>query len=233
MRGRRREGGREGSSPRRHRPQPPHCELCFVAHTHTASLYHERKKLRQRGRGSLRREIAQRGKGCVVIAAQPSRRLGVRRQVRVEGRKKPLCQCRAERDSPPAPSSSLLRHRRVRNRGGSTAPPWVPFCRTRRRRKAENGRRWERRRCKLEELRPVAADAPLPRVPFPARSAAVKPRSASGCRKTVVDVGAGITPPLLLAVSSCSAISAAGERSLVAGKPLPPRLSESFIAAAA
>ncbi|XP_020987267.1 uncharacterized protein LOC110275457 isoform X1 [Arachis duranensis] len=37
----------------------------------------------------------------------------------------------------------------------------------------------------------------------------------------------------LLAVSSRSAVSAAGECSLVAGKPLPSRLSESFIAAAA
>ncbi|QHO24330.1 RING-H2 finger protein [Arachis hypogaea] len=34
----------------------------------------------------------------------------------------------------------------------------------------------------------------------------------------VVDVGAGLAPPLLLAISSCSAISAAGERSLVTGK---------------
>ncbi|QHN91592.1 uncharacterized protein DS421_17g576210 [Arachis hypogaea] len=52
----------------------------------------------------------------------------------------------------------------------------------------------------------------------------MKPRSASGCRKTVMDVGAGLAPPLLLAVSSCFAISAAGERSLVAGKPLPVRV---------
>ncbi|RYR26291.1 hypothetical protein Ahy_B02g060511 isoform A [Arachis hypogaea] len=34
----------------------------------------------------------------------------------------------------------------------------------------------------------------------------------------VVDVGAGLALPLLLAISSCSAISAAGERSLVTGK---------------
>ncbi|XP_052116122.1 uncharacterized protein LOC110280458 [Arachis duranensis] len=66
-------------------------------------------------------------------------------------------------------SSSLLCHRRARNHGGSTAPLWVHFRRTRRRRKAETGRRWERRKRELEELRLVAADAPPTAVVPPRR----------------------------------------------------------------